>query len=92
MILDLSEVADPAALDGRSITVESGAGHIVVIVPPDTDVAATASVGAGELQVFGTTHDGLGAETTQIFNVPNEVATLHLDVQMGFGQIEIRAS
>ena len=92
VVIDLSDVTDPAALDGRDITVASGVGHVVVIVPPHTDVIAKATVGAGDLRVFGAQNDGLGVEMTKTHDVFDEVATINLDVQLGLGQIEIKAA
>jgi phage shock protein PspC (stress-responsive transcriptional regulator) len=92
VVIDLSDVRDPAALDGRTISVESGVGHVLVIVPPQTDVIAKATVGAGDVQVFGAQNDGLGVEMTKSHDVFGEVATINLDVQLGLGQIEIQAA
>lgn len=92
VVIDLGGITDPAALDGRSLTVESGVGHLVVIVPPRTDVIATASVGAGDVTLFNAQQDGVGIEMAKTHDVPGELATINLDVQLGLGQIEIKTS
>ena len=92
VVIDLSDVTHPPALDGRDITIESGVGHVLVIVPPHTDVIAKATVGAGDLRVFDAQNDGLGVEMTKTLDVFDEVATINLDVQLGLGQIEIKAA
>jgi phage shock protein PspC (stress-responsive transcriptional regulator) len=89
LVVDLSAVADPVALDGRRITLEQGAGRIEVVVPDTVDVVTTASVGAGNIGTFGATREGLGIDVTNRHDVPNERATLTLDVQMGVGEILI---
>ncbi|MFT3874586.1 MAG: PspC domain-containing protein [Nocardioides sp.] len=93
MVLNLSEVSDPAALDGRTITVEGGAGRLVVIVPEELDVRATAEVdGPGSVEVFGQSDDGVENYVTAFHNVPDEAGSLVIRSELGVGQIEIRAS
>lgn len=92
LVLDLSEISDVAALDGRDLTVESGAGRVEVIVPDNVDVLASASVGAGDATLFGTSRDGLGIELSTRRDVPAEVATLTLDVQLGVGEVVVRTA
>lgn len=90
LVVDLSDVRDPAALDGRDIRLESGVGRLVLILPDTVDVEASASVGAGEATVFGASRDGLGIELDQRRDVPDEDASVTVDVQLGVGEIEIR--
>lgn len=93
MVVDLSEVSDPAALDGRTITVEGGAGRLVVIVPEELDVRATAEVdGPGTVEVFGRSDDGVDNSVTAFHNVPDEVGLLVIRSELGVGEIEIRAA
>lgn len=51
--LDLTGVADPDSLDGRTITVEEGIGSLEVVVPDDVDVTVDAHARAGRVEVFG---------------------------------------
>ena len=88
---DLSDVRDVAALDGRDITARERRR------PARGDPARqrrrrapAPSVGAGEATVFGGVRDGLGIELDQRRDVPDEVATVTIDVQLGVGEIEIR--
>ena len=90
LIIDLTTVSNPSALDGRNVSVEVGAGRVEVIVPDDIDVVASGSVGAGDLKLFNSGQDGLGVELTELNDVPAEQATLHLDVQLGVGEILVR--
>ena len=89
LVYDFSDVTDPAALDGQRIALEQGAGRIEVIVPRNVDVQTTTSIGAGSAQVFGATRDGLGLDFSQHHDVPNEVATVYLDIQLGFGEVDV---
>lgn len=90
LIYDFSEVTDLSALDGRTITLEQGAGRIEVIVPRGIDVVTTTSVGAGSAKVFDTSRDGLGLDFTTRHDVTNEVATVNLDLQVGLGEVVVR--
>jgi phage shock protein PspC (stress-responsive transcriptional regulator) len=89
MVYDLTEVRDIAALDGRRITLEQGAGRIEVVVPDDIDVVTTTSIGAGSAQIFGSSRDGVGIDFTQRHDVVDESATVHLDVQVGLGEVVV---
>ena len=60
--------------------------------PARNDVIAKATVGGGDLRVFDAQNDGLGVEMTKTLDVFDEVATINLDVQLGLGQIEIKAA
>lgn len=90
LIYDFSDVTDLSALDGRTITLEQGAGRIEVIVPRGIDVVTTTSVGAGSAKVFDTSRDGLGLDFTTRHDVTNEVATVNLDLQVGLGEVVVR--
>ena len=89
LVYDLSGVGDLAALDGQRIALEQGAGRIEVIVPRSLDVETTTSIGAGSAQVFGASRDGLGLDFVQHHDVPNEVATVYLDIQVGLGEVDV---
>lgn len=51
-VIDLAGVTDVAALDGRTVRVETGVGETVVVVPDGVDLTVDADVGAGEVDVF----------------------------------------
>jgi hypothetical protein len=92
IVVDLTAIQNLEALDGRSITVESGAGRIEVIVPDNIDVLAEASLGAGNAEVFDETRDGAGIEVQTQHDAIDEVATINLDVQLGVGEIDVRTA
>ncbi len=89
LVYDLTAIENVAALDGRRIVLEQGAGRIEVIVPSNVDVVTTTSVGAGNVKLFDTTRDGLGIDFTQRHDVANEAATIYLTVQLGLGEIAV---
>jgi len=59
LVLDLSDVADPATLEGRTITLDGNIGQLRVIVPDDVNVTASADIsGGGRIEMFGQADDG----------------------------------
>lgn len=89
--LDLSQVDDLDALDGREIAVDAFAGEVVVIVPPDVDVAVDAAIdGGGEARVFGETESGNNVRLEGFRNGGDEVPDMSLDIDLVFGQLEVR--
>ncbi|MFN8193455.1 MAG: PspC domain-containing protein [Nocardioidaceae bacterium] len=91
LVVDLTQVDDVQALDGRTIRIDGGAGRIVVIVPEDMDVDATAVVdGPGRVEVFGTERDGIDNRLSGSHDVIGENGSLDIHAELGIGEIEIR--
>ncbi|MFB9313732.1 PspC domain-containing protein [Nocardioides plantarum] len=86
--LDLTEVVDPEALDGRTVEVELGvAGRIEVRVPDDLDVVVRSTIDEGSVRVFG---DRLGdGEQTTTLDGGADAPELTLDVSTVFGEIHV---
>ena len=90
LTLDLTQVSDLEALDGRLITVDGGIGRLEIIVPNDVDVLASASVGGpGDVSVFGDHADGIDRNMTRTQDARDEVASIRLDAELGVGEIVI---
>ena len=86
--LDLTEVTDLDALDGRTVEVEvEVGGRVEITVPRDLDVVVESSLAAGERRVFGDRDDS-GDETNSI-DGGVDAPELTLDVTVAFGDIEI---
>lgn len=102
LVIDLSRVSDPEALDAKSVGIDVGAGLLVVVLPDDIQVRAEVAIGAGSWRV---THrgesSGLGLRET--FTIPparadqdvdeeldEEAPSLHLDLDMGAGMVIVR--
>jgi Cell wall-active antibiotics response 4TMS YvqF/Family of unknown function (DUF6264) len=86
--LDLTEVQNTAVLDGRTLDLSMRAGEVRVLVPRDLDVDVTSSADAGELDILGRVVQGR--------DIVNDRATLntaapdlHINVNMGFGQVRV---
>jgi hypothetical protein len=74
----------------RRVSVQVGFGEAVVLVPDDVTVEVTAQVAGGELVLFDRTSSGLALDRTVIDEVDDEVGRLELDVQVGFGEANVR--
>ncbi|MDZ5621481.1 PspC domain-containing protein [Nocardioides sp. HM23] len=87
--LDLTEVEDLEALDGRTIEADARIGHIVVVVPADgLDVVVESDIrGAGESVIFGDRTDGSAEGDLDGGTDDEPQVTLDLDVLLG--QIEV---
>jgi phage shock protein PspC (stress-responsive transcriptional regulator) len=69
-----------------------GAGEIVVIVPRDVDVTATASMGIGQVDLFGQGRGGFPSDLT-VTNLGDDGVgggTLDLALDAGVGHLEVR--
>jgi phage shock protein PspC (stress-responsive transcriptional regulator) len=92
--LDLTQVRDPAALDGRTIDVRANAGQLVVVLPPDVAAHVDAKVSvAGEATITGRTTDGTNVDLTEeVSAVGAQSAHLALNLDLVVGNIEVRQS
>jgi phage shock protein PspC (stress-responsive transcriptional regulator) len=87
LTLDLSDLE----LTGtEEVSVQVGFGQATVIVPSDVSVEITGQIAGGELTAFGRTSSGLGVERTIVDEVDDPVGQLELEVQVGFGQVNVR--
>ena len=88
MVLDLSEVADVEALDGRIIGVEGGAGSIDLIVPEDMDVLVTGRIdGPGAITLFGEQEGGFETTSRGLHDAGADAPRLTIDADLGVGEI-----
>jgi phage shock protein PspC (stress-responsive transcriptional regulator) len=90
--LDLTQVADPAALAGRTIHVDLRTGYIEVVVPRSLNVDIDAKMsGAGGVSIPGDDSGGFNhAARRHLTAVPASTsAPLKLDLDARFGQITV---
>jgi phage shock protein PspC (stress-responsive transcriptional regulator) len=85
--LDLTEVADPTGLLGRTVELESAAGQIKVIVPTGLNVEVDSRLGAGEIAVFNRTENG--TDNRLDYPAPATGPALTLDIHQRLGNIEV---
>jgi phage shock protein PspC (stress-responsive transcriptional regulator)/predicted membrane protein len=77
----------------QDVDVSVGIGQVQVIVPRDAAVTAEATLRAGDLDWPGpsaSSHES-GADVDRTFSLPGEPGAprLHLDLTMGFGDVEV---
>jgi hypothetical protein len=89
LVLDLTQVADPEALDGRTIEVRAGAGSVDVKIPEGLDVDVAANVGLGDAEVFGDRQDGAGVDVTGTHDGGLDAPDIRLDIELGLGEIDV---
>ena len=88
MRLDLTEVADPSELDGRTVSIENGMGQVRVIVPDDIDLTVDAHVDFGHLQIF--TRDVGGWNSNVLWRDTDDPdPDLHLVFDQSFGETKV---
>jgi len=94
LVLDLTHVTDPAALNGRSITVKGGVGKLSVVVPDDWGVHADTNVGIGNSEVLdGNEQGGFGISQSGGASGAVGAPEVRFDVNLGIGTIQVeRAS
>jgi phage shock protein PspC (stress-responsive transcriptional regulator) len=89
--LDLSQVADPAALDGRTVDVSVNAGDIEVVVPRGVDVAVNADIRfVGGIHVDGESRTGGSPSLHTLLAGAPGAPHLTLDLHERVGQITVR--
>jgi phage shock protein PspC (stress-responsive transcriptional regulator) len=86
---------DFSAVDFTGTTAQTdvrlGAGKVTITVPPNVDVVLHAKMTAGEIDAFGQNHNGGDLDYRRTDNGPDGVGggTLNLNVQGGFGVVEV---
>ena len=91
LVVDLSDVGNVAALDGRTISVSGDAGRIEVVVPDEADVEVEATMeGPGGYDLFGTRGGGIEWTRTASHDADAVGApTLTIDAELAVGEIEV---
>lgn len=88
--LDLSEVGDVEALDGRDIRIDGVGGRVEVVVPDGMDVDVRAQVVGGQARVFDRTSGGVDVTQTGFVDGGNGVPDLSIDIDLVGGEIIVR--
>lgn len=85
------DLRDLTLAESAEVEVAVGAGEMVVVVPDDIPVSVDASVGAGEIELFGEAVDGLSVVKSYVSPGFDEAdVTLTLDLDVAAGRIEVR--
>ncbi|WP_370616084.1 PspC domain-containing protein [Mumia qirimensis] len=87
VVVDLREISDPAALDGRRLDLEAGVGTVRVYVPDTVDIDLDASVGAGGISALG--YERGGFQTSLETGEHTDRPDLTLDIDVTIGAVEV---
>lgn len=90
LVLDLTDVTDLDALNGRTIEVRGRVGHLEVIVPTELDTRVRAAVnGPGSIVLFGQESGGIDFSATRSFGNRLDAPDLTIVSELNFGEIEV---
>jgi phage shock protein PspC (stress-responsive transcriptional regulator) len=90
ILLDLTDVSDLAALDGKKVDLHADVGRIVVIVPHGLSVEVDAAVdGPGHLELFGDERGGIGIDDEVRHDGGFGAPELFVDAGLSVGEIKI---
>jgi hypothetical protein len=90
LVLDLTEVHDLGALDGRTIHVDGNVGHLDIRVPAGVTVVSNADVtGVGAVHAFGSDEGGASTSVTSTHDAGARAPRLTIDSQLHVGAIDV---
>jgi phage shock protein PspC (stress-responsive transcriptional regulator) len=91
VVLDLSDVQDVAALDGRALDLRADLGSIRVILPPGLSANVDARVdGGGSIELFDRRdNDGFNVESSDTYDAGPGTPEIDIDAHVGFGEVRI---
>jgi phage shock protein PspC (stress-responsive transcriptional regulator) len=90
LVVDLSQVTDPEALDGRTVHVSGGVGHLDITVPAGVTVVTHASIsGPGGINVFGQDSGGVDTTVDTVHRAQPGAPTLTIDADLHIGAIDL---
>jgi phage shock protein PspC (stress-responsive transcriptional regulator) len=85
--LDLTRVADPESLAGRTLHLDAGVGQTKVIVPEGLRAVVEADLRAGEISLFGRTDDGTDVSMREGAGPAGSAVTI--DIEQRLGNVEV---
>jgi hypothetical protein len=86
LTVDLSQIPFTAS---RDVSVTVAVGNLTVVVPPLANVDVHAHAGAGHIDLFGATDDGVDIDSPASRSLSPGEGTLHLALSVGLGQVDL---
>lgn len=83
LTLDLTDVEDPDALQGRTVDLTHGLGETLVVIPEGLDVALEADLLVGNVDFLGEQQNGTFVDVERRSARTGPVLTLRVDQSMG---------
>ena len=88
--LDLTDVTDLAALDGRTLDLDGRFATIEVYLPPGLSATVDATIRhGGEIQLFDSSRGGFGVHERDRLDAGPGTPEITIDADLGFGQIRV---
>ena len=88
--IDLTQVQDLSALDGRQLNLDNDFGRIEVVVPPGLSVHVDAQVhGPGHIQFFDDERSGVGSSFVRHHVSGTGTPEISIDADLSVGEIQI---
>lgn len=87
LTLDLRDLDLPTGT--TRLEVQVGAGQLTVLVPPEATVVVDASVGLGEVIMFGDRVGGIAPDRRVTEDGAPGAGTLEIEANVGLGQLEV---
>lgn len=92
LVVDLSEVTDPEALDGRDLTVSGEVGRLEVVLPRELDAGVDADVdGPGGYDLFGQQGGGIDWTRHASHDGGPDAPAVTIDADLSVGEITVIA-
>lgn len=88
MVLDLRKARLPRG--DTPLKMQIGMGQAVLVVPEDVCVATKAEVGAGVVDVFGNSNEGVNVDWSDQPSAPRRGRRVVVDADVGFGALLVR--
>ena len=90
LVVDLSDVTDPEALDGRTIHLTGDAGRLEVVLPEEVDAQVHAEVdGPGGYDLFGSEGGGIDWNRDAIHDGGPDAPAVTVDARLSVGEITV---
>ena len=88
--LDLTDVSDLAALDGRTLDLDGRFATIEVYLPPGLSATVDAHVrNGGQIELFGSEYGGFGVHQRDRLDAGPGTPEITIDADLAFGEIRI---
>jgi phage shock protein PspC (stress-responsive transcriptional regulator) len=90
IVLDLRNVADLDALDGRTLDLEATFGRVEVILPPGLSATVDAEIhGGGHIELFGSERGGFGVSDDVRHDGGVGAPEITIEADVTFGEIQV---
>ena len=91
LVLDLTDVADRAALDGRTVALRGRVGQLTLVLPPRVGIDYRARTSwVGGITVMGREQGGTDSRASGVLEGTDDLALLTVSADLRVGAVDIR--